>query len=425
MEKTKLVIIGSGPAGYTAAIYAARANLQPVVFEGFFSGPAGGQLMTTTDVENYPGFPEGITGPELMEAFCKQASRFGAVMHREDVESVDFSKRPFTVNGKNHQYEADSVIIATGATAKRLDVPGTRDGEFWQKGVTACAVCDGAMPIFRNKPLYVVGGGDSACEEALFLTKYASHVYVVHRRDELRASKIMGQRLINHPATTVIWDHVLEKVSGDDIVREVTIKNVKTGEESVHEAGGVAVERGRVEAVLVLPAREQVAQEDVGAGGMLGVRRVAPEGGLLMCSWPRGGRLSLPFVYSDEVWTGVEYHVAAHLMMVGRVEEALTIVRTARDRYDGRYRNPFDEYECGHWYARAMSSYAMLQGLTGARYDAVERVLHLTPSIQGDFRSFFCAAGGYGTVGVADGKPFLDVVSGQIDVDRIDYTPAG
>jgi len=239
MEKTKLVIIGSGPAGYTAAIYAARANLQPVVFEGFFSGPAGGQLMTTTDVENYPGFPEGITGPELMEAFCKQASRFGAVMHREDVESVDFSKRPFTVNGKNHQYEADSVIIATGATAKRLDVPGTRDGEFWQKGVTACAVCDGAMPIFRNKPLYVVGGGDSACEEALFLTKYASHVYVVHRRDELRASKIMGQRLINHPATTVIWDHVLEKVSGDDIVREVTIKNVKTGEESVHEAGGV------------------------------------------------------------------------------------------------------------------------------------------------------------------------------------------
>jgi len=239
MEKAKVVIIGSGPAGYTAAIYAARANLQPIVFEGFFSGPAGGQLMTTTDVENYPGFPEGITGPDMMEAFCKQAARFGAIMLREDVESVDFSKRPFTVKGKNHSYEADAVIIATGATAKRLDIPGTREGEFWQKGVTACAVCDGAMPIFRNKPLFVIGGGDSACEESLFLTKYGSHVYVVHRRDELRASKIMGQRLINHPATTVIWDHVITKVEGDQVVEKVTLKNVKTGEETVHEAGGV------------------------------------------------------------------------------------------------------------------------------------------------------------------------------------------
>jgi len=239
MQKTKVVIIGSGPAGYTAAIYAARANLEPIVFEGFFSGPAGGQLMTTTDVENYPGFPEGITGPEMMESFCKQATRFGAIMLREDVESVDLSKRPFTVKGKNHAYEAESVIIATGATAKRLDIPGTREGELWQKGVTACAVCDGAMPIFRNKPLYVVGGGDSACEEALFLTKYGSHVYVVHRRDELRASKIMGDRLINHPSATVIWDHVVVSVTGDNVVEQVTLKNVKTGEESVHEAGGL------------------------------------------------------------------------------------------------------------------------------------------------------------------------------------------
>lgn len=239
MEKAKLVIVGSGPAGYTAAIYAARANLEPIVFEGFFSGPAGGQLMTTTDVENYPGFPEGITGPEMMEAFSKQAARFGAVLLREDVDSVDVSQRPFVVRGKKHEYEADTVIIATGATAKRLDIPGTRDGEFWQKGVTACAVCDGAMPIFRNKPLYVVGGGDSACEEALFLTKYGSHVYVVHRRDELRASKIMGDRLLNHPATTVIWDHVVEKVEGDQVVRSVTLKNVKTGEERTEEAGGL------------------------------------------------------------------------------------------------------------------------------------------------------------------------------------------
>ncbi|NGX57468.1 MAG: Thioredoxin reductase [Chlamydiae bacterium] len=239
MEKTKVVIIGSGPAGYTAALYAARANLEPVMFEGFFSGPAGGQLMTTTDVENYPGFPEGVTGPELMELFCKQAQRFGTVMHREDVESVDLSKRPFIVNGKNRSYEAESLIIATGATAKKLDIPGTREGEFWQKGVTACAVCDGAMPIFRNKPLFVIGGGDSACEEGLFLTKYGSHVYVVHRRDELRASKIMGDRLINHPSTTVIWDHVIEKVEGSKVVEKVTLKNVKTGEEAVHEAGGV------------------------------------------------------------------------------------------------------------------------------------------------------------------------------------------
>lgn len=239
MEKTKLVIIGSGPAGYTAALYAARANLNPVVFEGFFSGPAGGQLMTTTEVENFPGFPEGVTGPELMELFSKQAKKFGAVMLREDVESVDLSKHPFTVNGKNHTYESDSIIIATGATAKVLNIPGAGEGEFWQKGVTACAVCDGAMPIFRNRPLFVIGGGDSACEEALFLTKYASHVYVVHRRDELRASQIMGNRLIHHPSTTVIWDHVMTKIEGGDVVEKVTLKNVKTGEETVHEAGGV------------------------------------------------------------------------------------------------------------------------------------------------------------------------------------------
>lgn len=239
MKKTKLVIVGSGPAGYTAAIYAARANLEPVVFEGFFSGLAGGQLMTTTDVENYPGFPEGVTGPALMEDFRKQAIRFGAVMLQEDVKEIDFSAHPYKVIGTKHTFETASVIIATGATANRLPIPGTNDNEFWQKGVTSCAVCDGAMPIFRNKDLYVIGGGDSAVEEATFLTKFAKKVYIVHRRDKLRASKIMQQRALSHPKLEVLWDSEIVNVAGDDVVKKVTIKNVKTNKETVRDAGGV------------------------------------------------------------------------------------------------------------------------------------------------------------------------------------------
>lgn len=234
----KVVIIGSGPAGYTAAIYAARANLEPVMFEGFFTGP-GGQLMTTTEVENYPGFPEGVTGPELMERFRNQALRFGTVIHSEDVQSVDFSKGPFTIKGAQTEVTAHSVIIATGASANRLDIPGGRDGEFWQKGVTACAVCDGAAPIFRNKPLFVIGGGDSAIEEAVFLTKFGSKVYIVHRRDQLRASKIMQQRAINHPKIEILWDSVITSIGGDTLVRSVVIENVKTKESKEMEAGGV------------------------------------------------------------------------------------------------------------------------------------------------------------------------------------------
>ena len=239
MEKAKLVIIGSGPAGYTAAIYAARANLTPIVYEGFFSGVAGGQLMTTTEVDNYPGFPSGITGPELMENFRKQAIRFGAVMLQEDVKDVQLGDHPFIVNGTQSSYQAASVIIATGATANRLPIPGTLDGEYWQRGVTSCAVCDGAMPIFRNKDLYVIGGGDSAVEEATFLTKFAKKVYLVHRRDKLRASKIMQQRALSHPKLEIIWDTEIIQVSGDDVVRQVTLKNVKTQQESTREAGGV------------------------------------------------------------------------------------------------------------------------------------------------------------------------------------------
>jgi thioredoxin reductase (NADPH) len=239
MEKAKLVIIGSGPAGYTAAIYAARANLSPIVYEGFFSGLAGGQLMTTTEVDNYPGFPDGITGPELMDNFRKQAIRFGAVMLPEDVKEVYFSKHPYTIVGTHNTYQTESVIIATGATANRLEIPGANDGEFWQRGVTACAVCDGAMPIFRNKELYVIGGGDSAVEEATFLTKFASKVYLVHRRDKLRASKIMQQRAFSHPKLEIIWNTEIVKISGDDVVRQVTLKNIKTHKEKVCDAGGV------------------------------------------------------------------------------------------------------------------------------------------------------------------------------------------
>jgi thioredoxin reductase (NADPH) len=239
MKKAKLVIIGSGPAGYTAAIYAARANLEPVLFEGFYSGPAGGQLMTTTDVENYPGFPTGVSGPELMDHFRKQALRFGTQILTEDVESVEFAKHPFIIRSKQNTIETLGVIIATGATAIRLDIPGAGEGELWQKGVTACAICDGAMPIFRNKSLYVIGGGDSAVEEATFLTKFGSKVFIVHRRDKLRASKIMQQRALNHPKIEILWDSAVSKVEGDSVVRSVTICNLKTGLEEKREAAGL------------------------------------------------------------------------------------------------------------------------------------------------------------------------------------------
>ncbi len=240
MSSRKVVIVGSGPAGYTAAIYAARANLEPVLFEGsIYFGPSGGQLMTTTEVENFPGFPEGITGPELVENFRKQAQRFGTELLADDVISIQKQGVNFLVKGKKNEFEAQSVIVATGATANRLDIPGARDGEFWQKGVTACAVCDGAMPLFRNKPLFVIGGGDSAIEEATFLTKFGSIVYIVHRRDELRASKIMQERALQHPKIEILWDSVVKEVVGDQVVTGVKIENVKTKQVTDHPAAGV------------------------------------------------------------------------------------------------------------------------------------------------------------------------------------------
>lgn len=238
-KNRKVIIIGSGPAGYTAALYASRANLEPLLFAGFYSGPAGGQLMTTTDVENYPGFPDGVTGPKMMELFRKQAERFGTEVLMEDVESVDLSGRPFTVKSNKREVQADALIIATGAIAKRLDIPGARDGEFWGKGVTACAVCDGAMPIFRDRPLYVIGGGDSAVEEATFLTNFGSKVYIVHRRDTLRASLVMAERAKNHPKVEILWNKVCVEVKGDNAVNAVVLEDVKTKEQTTHEAGGL------------------------------------------------------------------------------------------------------------------------------------------------------------------------------------------
>lgn len=234
----RVIIIGSGPAGHTAAIYAARANLQPVLFEGFSTGGSpGGQLMTTTEVENYPGFPNGIQGPELMEAFRKQSLRFETRIFTEDVTRVDLSKPPFTVASAERELTTHALIIATGATAKRLQLPG--EAKLWNKGMSACAVCDGPLPIFRGKPLLVVGGGDSAVEEATFLTKFGSKVYLVHRRDTLRASKIMQERVLKHPKVEVIWDTVVTDVVGADAVTGVKLKHAKTNQARELAVGGV------------------------------------------------------------------------------------------------------------------------------------------------------------------------------------------
>lgn len=224
-----LVIIGSGPAGHTAAIYAARANLKPFMFEGYVAGgSAGGQLTTTTDVENYPGFPEGIQGPELMQLFRKQADRFGTEMVGEDIVEVDFSKRPFAIKSDQREVRAKAVIIATGAVARRMGVPN--EEKMWNNGMSACAVCDGALPFFKNQPLMVIGGGDTAVEEASYLTKFGSIVYLVHRRDELRASKIMQKRAFDNEKIKIIWDTVFKDAVGEDFVTGARIQNVKSKE---------------------------------------------------------------------------------------------------------------------------------------------------------------------------------------------------
>lgn len=233
-----LVIIGSGPAGYTAAIYAGRANLKPVVFEGFQAGGLpGGQLMTTTEVENFPGFPQGITGPELMDQMKAQAERWGAELYTEDVISVDLSQRPFTVRSQEREIKTNSIVIATGATAKRLGLPS--EHEFWSRGISACAICDGATPIFHGAELAVIGAGDSAAEESIYLTKYGSKVNMLVRTDKMRASKAMQDRVLNNPKIQVHWNTEAVDIFGNSHMEGVKIRNTKTGEESQLHAKGL------------------------------------------------------------------------------------------------------------------------------------------------------------------------------------------
>jgi len=228
-----LVIIGSGPAGYTAAIYAGRANLKPVVFEGYQAGGVpGGQLMTTTEVENFPGFPEGITGPELMDRMKAQAVRWGAELYTEDVISVDLSQRPFTVRSEDREIKTHTIVIATGATAKRLGLPS--EHVFWSHGISACAICDGATPIFKGVDLAVIGAGDTAAEESIYLTKYGSHVHMLVRRDQMRASKAMQDRVLSNPKITVHWNTEAVDILGEagGKMDGVRIRNIQTGAES-------------------------------------------------------------------------------------------------------------------------------------------------------------------------------------------------
>jgi thioredoxin reductase (NADPH) len=233
----RVIIIGSGPAGLTAAVYAARANLEPLVLAG---GLYGGQLMLTTDVENYPGFPEGIMGPDLMIRFREQAERFGARIENVDVTSVDFSKQPLIVRTTDAEHEAKTVVVATGANARWLDIPG--EERLRGRGISSCATCDGAF--FRDKRIVVVGGGDSALEEALFLTRFGSNVTVIHRRDRLRASKIMIDRAAAHGKIDFIWNSVVEEILGEHHVTGARLRNVVDGATYDLPADGIFIAIG-------------------------------------------------------------------------------------------------------------------------------------------------------------------------------------
>jgi thioredoxin reductase (NADPH) len=252
VDTRKVVILGSGPAGYTAALYAARADLEPLLLKGL---DAGGQLMLTTEVENYPGFPDAVLGPELMEAMEKQAARFGAELLHQTVTRVDLSERPFGIWAGDQEWRTRSLIVATGASAKWLGVPG--EEKLRGRGVSACATCDGFF--FRDRELVVVGGGDTAMEEASFLTKFATKVTIVHRRDEFRASKIMQDRALSNPKISVVWDSVVEEILGEDAVTGVRLRNVRTDEVSELGTDGVFMAIGHTPNTSLLEGQLELA----------------------------------------------------------------------------------------------------------------------------------------------------------------------
>ncbi len=235
----KMLILGSGPAGLSAALYAARANLEPVVLTGI---EMGGQVALTNTIENYPGFPDGVGGQELVDLFQKQAERFGAHVEFDSAVEVNLSERPFRIKTYNTEYQADTLVIATGARATHLDVPGEQ--ELTGRGVSYCATCDGWF--FKEKDVVVVGGGDSALEESLFLTRYAKSITIIHRRDALRAGAILQQRAFNHPKIKFIWDSAITEIIGDEAVKRVKIKNLKTNESSELNTDGVFIFIGHI-----------------------------------------------------------------------------------------------------------------------------------------------------------------------------------
>lgn len=268
-KEGRVVIIGSGPAGYTAAIYLARAGLKPLMIQGLYSG---GQLMTTHEVENFPGFPEGIQGPELMQRLEKQAERFGAEMMYDQALKVDLSRYPYRIETQKGSIDASSIIISTGASANRLEVPGTRDGELWQKGVSACAVCDGSLPCFRDKTIFVIGGGDTAMEEALYLSKFASKVNIVHRRNQLRASHAMVQKVLQNPKINILYDREVVQVKGETSVEAVIVKNKLTDQNETYPAGGLFFAIGHKPNTAFLGS-----QLETDASGYLRVRKGTSE----------------------------------------------------------------------------------------------------------------------------------------------------